>query len=745
MAIRDRITQFVTYLVKQIKCSQGGILIGRVTGEGKAQEITVGSGLTLSGTTLTVTGGTFAAASHTHVSSSITDAVSDATVEGSEGKLLKTANDGSLSLSFVFADSAQASEMTVGSVGTNGVLWILGNGSPGGINNANQVNGLQFSLPTTSGNLAVTDRTDGAVSYNDLVDVPTTVPLTSSKVVANAAARLALTTEQAEGFAVVDADTGKTWMLVAGGTPATSSDWLQLGDRDIQAADIADSSAAGRAMIMAADASEQRVLIKAQSSEVAFLDRFDRSDRYDNPDALTHLVSMPEVGPVWRLNTPSGTPTITAGAFYITGNSLCYLGSSVPSPNGKFSLSYDFEFASTAYALTGTYRGFLNVTFGALELIGSDGGIATGLDQFPIHISFDDIGVTSISFYHQPGSGSSVPIPCVNAALESGRYQWIGGNNPIAWNKRHTLVVSVDGDEITISIPGVSHLVFWHADVSTKVGSSDTSWWWEVGGESQGGNQYQTIAKLYRVWSSEKLNQDPGWLWAGNLRDLAANGTHKLPGKLLLYPNNGSRMSAETPPTYYNEYSGGVSVTAKGSNSRINGGHIIAEGGFVSGVGLSGAGNGWGRAPIDMDMGIDTAVSSSAGTNTTLKSFYQAASMENGDMEILEFAGNLVGTSAKRIWLQRDSSSSVFFDSDASGTPLTSVTGPWTLTVQRNVTSASSYCIATFIANGVQLVQRLAANFANNDIDTVLRANTVSAGGVTLEFARRQVIRVNIN
>jgi hypothetical protein len=67
---------------------------------------------------------------------------------------------------------------------------------------------------------------------------------TSSKSVANSAARLALSLEDAEGFAVVDADTGKTWMLVVEASRTGTSgaweegDWLQLGDREISVGDI---------------------------------------------------------------------------------------------------------------------------------------------------------------------------------------------------------------------------------------------------------------------------------------------------------------------------------------------------------------------------------------------------------------------------------------------------------------------------------------------------------------------------
>lgn len=72
--------------------------------------------------------------------------------------------------------------------------------------------------------------------FTRFAQVPSAI--TASKVVDNEAARLLLTEEAAIGFAVVDGDTGKTWMLVSGGNPATSGDWTQLGDRDIQIADV---------------------------------------------------------------------------------------------------------------------------------------------------------------------------------------------------------------------------------------------------------------------------------------------------------------------------------------------------------------------------------------------------------------------------------------------------------------------------------------------------------------------------
>ncbi len=62
--------------------------------------------------------------------------------------------------------------------------------------------------------------------------------LTATQTVADQAARLALTSEQAEGKIVVDADTGKSWSLVESGDPSDAGDWLQIGDRDIAIIDV---------------------------------------------------------------------------------------------------------------------------------------------------------------------------------------------------------------------------------------------------------------------------------------------------------------------------------------------------------------------------------------------------------------------------------------------------------------------------------------------------------------------------
>jgi hypothetical protein len=68
--------------------------------------------------------------------------------------------------------------------------------------------------------------------------------LTATLSVANQAARLALTSAQASGKIVVQADNGTSWGLIAGGNPANAGDWIQVGDRDIVIGDVSGLQAA---------------------------------------------------------------------------------------------------------------------------------------------------------------------------------------------------------------------------------------------------------------------------------------------------------------------------------------------------------------------------------------------------------------------------------------------------------------------------------------------------------------------
>jgi hypothetical protein len=114
--------------------------------------------------------------------------------------------------------------------------------------------------------------------------------LTETLSVANAAARLALTAGQAQGKIVVEADTGRSYGLVAGGNPATSGDWIQVGDRDITSADITDATADDTPSVAALRGSDGS--LKARGSRAlalggVALSMFDSDDDPDGEMILT--------------------------------------------------------------------------------------------------------------------------------------------------------------------------------------------------------------------------------------------------------------------------------------------------------------------------------------------------------------------------------------------------------------------------------------------------------------------------
>jgi hypothetical protein len=237
-----RITSGKTTRVQDIRVSQGGgILLGRqATGAGKAQEIVIGSGLTLTGLTLSASGGAWSEISgKPTVFATNTANISDITSDGATnpGKALKTDVDGLLTVVSLVAEDSITSAGTVRAASitlpSNTEFYSV-IGSPTGLS-ANKA----FTTPTTEGTLAITSRADGRIDFSDLENVT----LTASKLVANEAARLALSLANAEGFVVIEEDTGKSWMLIPNGDPSDGDDWKQVGDRDIQWADVGGTTA----------------------------------------------------------------------------------------------------------------------------------------------------------------------------------------------------------------------------------------------------------------------------------------------------------------------------------------------------------------------------------------------------------------------------------------------------------------------------------------------------------------------
>lgn len=156
MSLRNRIFQIVYRVLSSgVQCSAGNILLGRGTGAGYAQEITLGSGLTITGGALTVSGvvPSVHAASHaTGQADALTAAAigAAATVHSHSGQALSPDSVAADSLS-TGRNSANASPQT-------GVLLLFNADAlnPVAVSCAVTTDSRNVEFPDKSGTVAMT-------------------------------------------------------------------------------------------------------------------------------------------------------------------------------------------------------------------------------------------------------------------------------------------------------------------------------------------------------------------------------------------------------------------------------------------------------------------------------------------------------------------------------------------------------------------------------------------------------------
>jgi hypothetical protein len=497
----------------------------------------------------------------------------------------------------------------------------------------------------------------------------------------------------------------------------------------------------------AAQEASTREAIAAQSRAVGFYDRFDRSDRYAEGAGITANTTTPETG-AWAYRvaqTGATAPTVTSGALECSGDTLYYLSNRVATPNGRFSLGLLVEMERTSVFSTAVNNGGFNVTFGPSQLIDDAGSIVTGLATSPIHINLAIDGVQSCDFY----GGAS--LTCLNASMSGSVYPWNTDGQYLPTGSKIAVMFEVEGDILRITAAGLGYLEFTHPDVSTKIGGTETYFWYEPNGPTLG-TDYKYISRLYRWWGmAEELNQ-----LASHGAFNGTGGTLRIDGQLRLYPNGRTaRLSSDTPPGASTAalISSSNGTVAKGSSARVTGGENIFEGPVIHNFGFTGSGgNIFGFMVGSTDSGLNTPTSSSAGAETNISggTFNVAWGLENADWEKWFFAGTLVGTNAKRIRLFAEYAGGGvpgnIVDSDVSGTPLTAVTGFWTLEVTRYTTSTASHIFyAELKANGVLIAaKRTTANHTTNFFSGNIKTTTADAGGVTLDTSIRTIARVNV-
>jgi hypothetical protein len=512
--------------------------------------------------------------------------------------------------------------------------------------------------------------------------------------------------------------------------------------------------------VLSSDSVGSRLAINAQSTSIGFLDRFDRSDRYPLSSTITHLSSMPEVGDYpYRVNLNLGPlARVLSGALECTGDSLPYFQNRVSTVSGgNFSMGLVVEMIRTAVYETALFNGGFNVSICDVPMVNdsppaipalSAGNISGLENKFPIHINFDMRGITSISLY---GGGG---LSCLNASyISSTYYPWNTELQELPLNQKNTILIRITGDILEIEAVGIGTLMFTHPDIPLRIGSPYTYFFYEPNGPLLN-DDYRFISRLYRWWAmAEAYDQLPGY---GIVQSLPTGNT-RFSSPLRLFP--AGQTSKRTLNTLAGSadnklviYGGSQGVTPKGIYNRYTGGNVICEGMICHDYGHSTLGastQGWMVGAVDSN--LNTPVSSAAGAETSLivGGIASTPGMETADWEKWFYAGTLNGTDYKRIRLYGSVGGGPpgnLVDSNHAGTtPLSGLTGFWTIDVTKYVNTAQGMVFYSELkANGVLIhANRTTSTFTNTYLPFSFYTTTSAAGGVVLDTLIRQIARVN--
>lgn len=481
---------------------------------------------------------------------------------------------------------------------------------------------------------------------------------------------------------------------------------------------------------------------------IAFLECFDRADQYANGDTVTSGVTMPLIGNALRIRTLYDTtgdpPTVQNGGLIAEDGSLYYLGSNVPSYDGKFSMGFTFDCLNSTINPNGVFGMDINVSFNSSEMIATN-----GMAIYPagvMHINWDQSGIKQIDFY-----GTGIAPTCLNRTYNGANYPWKAFDKPalggIAPNRRYTILFEVDGDELTVTLVGYGSIIFTHPDMSNCVGS-DTHFWWEPSGDTYAGQAHRYVSKLVRMWANApKLNNDAKYGAAQEgLAEFMSTGRKEIPGTVHYLKDGENKVGDYIMPTGIRLFSGGDSSVTRGTRAYATGGHIMAEGGVLSNVGDSAAGGlDIGRAVMatneEITNGLKTATT---GADVVLKTFERMYIAEAGDKENWKIYVRLTGAANQRVMVKLGFLGTVIFDSNAISTPLDGVTGFMIIKMHRKVEPIISDIIYTeAIVNNAPLhVQRAAFAYADNYAPLQFIVNQSAADSIILEDIERTVVKV---
>jgi len=308
------------------------------------------------------------------------------------------------------------------------------------------------------------------------------------------------------------------------------------------------------------------------NNSVGFMEDFTNSTRWAEGAVITNNTTTPQVtatGDPYFLSvagTASPAPNVqTRGYGAGANNQLWYLGSSVPTSGGKMSLGFKFEHRKNPTTIS-NFNNTFNISFNANVMqTPSTGSIipGDGSDAGVVHINFDRNGISSCGIYLQ------ADFTCLSHTKVNGLYSFTKqtqGNLPL--DRDFVVLIKVDGNYMTITIPTVGSFLFFSTKLPSKIGAAKTYFWFEDIRD----NSYSSWGFIKKIWGGNNsiLDTDPDWggFIGGNLTSLNTGTFHVLPGTVIsnaanpsILTGSGLVMAATLPAIDYGFKAAATSAT----------------------------------------------------------------------------------------------------------------------------------------------------------------------------------------
>lgn len=481
----------------------------------------------------------------------------------------------------------------------------------------------------------------------------------------------------------------------------------------------------------------RRNMVARKAGNGLFLD-FDRADLYPDAtefsygsvnwnDGVTPLrVSIdPEDGGV----AADYQPYIENGGVRPADRSVVYLGGNVEKEGEVFSMGCDFTlnegFPASVQSIC------LNVTFRNTRLQDESGIYPVG----SAHFNLGYLGVNQASIFSTSGDLTAANRTKVGSADlwdENGEIRLESG-------KRYTLLLRAWDDIVELTIKNIGTIVYQNAGFAALHGPDMHFWVEPFPATSKSGSQLTHYCTVHRVWAMDEARDS-----------LPAKQNRILKMKQDVFNVNGFPASLGSTDIFDIIVSpDGSTAFPSSAKEYFWGGNFYLDGGFLAmNVGINNvAGTVVAFVAPTIPSGITDRLSSTAGAQTTLYTAEMLNWLNGSESETHIFYGELVGTDAKQIVVGLSVyAGDIVLDSNADGTPLDAIEGPFMLTVTRFHHNAQAFRFTARLdlPDGTFILKHHSSNSgAGRGINNLeFRTTTFASGGVVLDGCIHDVRRV---